>query len=584
MAGRSGRARIALAVIVVFAVVAVFVVRLVDIQIVQADEYNQESHSKRARTLVTYGERGDIVDASGAVLADSVLRYDIVASPRVALKRADAATSVLLDLTSIAAITGQDPAVMLTDFTADPDSDFVYVSKGLTLEQFEQVVDLEIPWASAERRPSRTYPNGEIASNLIGFLGTDGAQAGVEKTENDCLASTNGSASYESAEDGTQLPGSVITTQEPIDGGTLRLTIDRDLQFFTQQRMEQTAMELGATWATGVVMRVSDGHLMAVADWPTFDPNDINNAPRDAAGERALGSRAFTTPYEPGSTMKALTAASLIDAGVATPDTQVLSPYKLPQSDGSFIKDSSPHATIGLTMSGALVRSSNTAIAALTDLLPAQQRHDYMTSFGLGSLTEAGFLGESRGQLADADDWFGRTNYAVQFGQGLSTTSVQVASIYQTFANGGVREPVVLVEGCEHEDGTVTDLPPTEGTRVIKESTADQVVAMLEQVANFGYGHRDTQIPGYRAAVKSGTAQVALEGGGGYGDAVVLSYAGLAPADNPQYVVVVTAGIPNSTLGSDRIAATWSDVMSQTLTSFRVQPSTSPAPTLPLTW
>ena len=282
--------------------------------------------------------------------------------------------------------------------------------------------------------------------------------------------------------------------------------------------------------------------------------------------------------------MKALTAASLIDAGVATPDTQVLSPYKLPQSDGSFIKDSSPHATIGLTMSGALVRSSNTAIAALTDLLPAQQRHDYMTSFGLGSLTEAGFLGESRGQLADADDWFGRTNYAVQFGQGLSTTSVQVASIYQTFANGGVREPVVLVEGCEHEDGTVTDLPPTEGTRVIKESTADQVVAMLEQVANFGYGHRDTQIPGYRAAVKSGTAQVALEGGGGYGDAVVLSYAGLAPADNPQYVVVVTAGIPNSTLGSDRIAATWSDVMSQTLTSFRVQPSTSPAPTLPLTW
>jgi cell division protein FtsI (penicillin-binding protein 3) len=583
MTTRGARLRISLAVLLVFAVVAVFVVRLVDIQLVHAEEYNSESHDKRARTLVTYGERGDIVDANGAVLADSVLRYDITASPRVALMRKDAATSIPSELTRIAEITGQDPAVMLTDFLADPESDFTYVSKGLTLEQYEAVVALEIPWTSAERRPSRTYPNGQIAANLVGFIGTDGAQAGVELTENDCLASTDGTATYESAEDGTQLPGSVITTQEPKDGGTLRLTIDRDLQFFVQQRMEQTAMELGATWATGVVMRVSDGHLMAVSDWPTFDANDINNAPRDANGERALGSRAFSTPYEPGSTMKAVTAASLIDAGVATPATQVVSPFRLLQDDGTYINDSFQHATLNLTLAGTLVESSNTAIAQLTDLLPAQQRHDYMTAFGLGSKTEVQFNGESRGQVLPADEWYGRTNYAVQFGQGMSATSVQMASVYQAFANGGVRTPVVLVEGCEHADGTVTDTPPTEGTRVISESTAKQVSEMLEQVANHAGGYRNTQIPGYRTAVKSGTAQVAREDGSGYGDAVVLSYAGFAPADDPQYVVVVTAGIPNK-MYSGRIAATWGDVMAQTLTSFRVQPSTSPAPELPLRW
>jgi cell division protein FtsI (penicillin-binding protein 3) len=330
-------------------------------------------------------------------------------------------------------------------------------------------------------------------------------------------------------------------------------------------------------------MRVSDGHLMAVSDWPTFDANDINNAPRDANGERALGSRAFSTPYEPGSTMKAVTAASLIDAGVATPATQVVSPFRLLQDDGTYINDSFQHATLNLTLAGTLVESSNTAIAQLTDLLPAQQRHDYMTAFGLGSKTEVQFNGESRGQVLPADEWYGRTNYAVQFGQGMSATSVQMASVYQAFANGGVRTPVVLVEGCEHADGTVTDTPPTEGTRVISESTAKQVSEMLEQVANHAGGYRNTQIPGYRTAVKSGTAQVAREDGSGYGDAVVLSYAGFAPADDPQYVVVVTAGIPNK-MYSGRIAATWGDVMAQTLTSFRVQPSTSPAPELPLRW
>lgn len=569
-----------IAIIVVFAIVAVFVVRLVDIQLVQAQELNAESLDKRAQTRVVYGQRGDIVDSNGAVLADSVLRYDITASPRVALKREDAATSVLADLTKIAAITGQDPATMFTDFTADPTSDFTYVTQSVTLEVYEKIADLGISWIIGQRHPDRTYPNGAIASNLVGFIGDKGA--GLEVSENDCLASDDGTITYESSEDGTQLPGSVVTTKEPKDGGTLRLTIDRDLQFYAQQRIEQAAAELGATWATAVVMRVSDGHLMAVADWPTFDNNDINNAPRDADGNlTALGSRAFSTPYEPGSTIKALTAASMIDAGVASPNTQLVSPYKLLQPDGSYISDSAYHATLNLTLSGALVNSSNTAMTQLTDFLPVQQRHDYMAAFGLGSKTEVGFLGESKGILLPADEWYGRTNYATSFGQGMSVTSIQMASLYQTLANGGVRMPVALVEGCEWPDGTVTDQPSSEGTRVIQESTSQQVIAMLEQVANHAASFKNTQIPGYRTAVKSGTAQVAE--GGGYGEAVVISYAGFAPADNPEYVVVATAGIPH-TMYSTKIAPTWRDIMSQVLTTFRVAPSTSPAPELPLTW
>ncbi len=577
MRTRSSRVRISLAVLMVFAIVAVFVVRLVDIQVVRAEEFNAASLDKRGQDITTYGVRGDIVDANGAVLADSVLRYDITASPRVALLPTDAATSVPAQLAEIAALSGQDPAALYAAMTADPTSDFMYLVKGVTLDVFEKIDALNISWVYPERKSARSYPNGEIAGNLVGFIGTDGPQAGLELTENECLASENGTLTYERGEDGTALPGSEVVTEQSKDGGTLRLTIDRDLQFYVQQRMEQTALELGATWATAVVIRVADGHLMSVADWPTLDPNNVDAASRDA-----LGSRAFSTPYEPGSTMKALTAASLVDSGAVSPADGVVVPYELLQADGSSIHDAFYHETQNLTLAGALVESSNVAVAQFTDRLSAEKRHDYMSAFGLGKYTEVEFNGESAGQLSDADQWFGRTNYAVQYGQGMSATSVQMASVFQTIGNQGVRMPVTLVEGCEQADGTMTDVASSEGTQVLSTSAADQTVAMMEQVANKSGSAPKLQIPGYRTAVKSGTAEVAINGG--YSDnSVVISYAGVAPADDPQYAVVVTAGIP-ARVFSGLIAPTWRDVMAQTLTTFRVPPSTTPAPDLPVNW
>ena len=361
------------------------------------------------------------------------------------------------------------------------------------------------------------------------------------------------------------------------DGGTIALSIDRDLQFYVQQRMAQTAESLGATWATGVVMRVSDAHLLAVSDWPTVDPNNVNLADRGA-----LGSRAFSTPYEPGSTVKALTAASLIDAGVANQRTQVVSPYALELANGGgIISDSFYHEDQRLTLAGALVESSNTAIAQYTDLLDAASRHDYLAKFGLGQATGIGFNGESSGTLYDAADWDARTNYAVQFGQGLSTTSIQMASAYQALGNGGVRLPPVLVESCTRPDGTVTDTPSTEGTRVISEAAAAQTLQMMEMVYSSSGSAPNLAIPGYRVAVKSGTAQVAENGS--YGGNVVISYAGLAPADDPEYIVIATAGIPDS-IYSGAIASTFRDIMAQTLTTYRVTPSSTSGPDLPLRW
>lgn len=577
MRSRRSRARITLAVLAIFAVVAVFVVRLVDIQLVQADELNAEALEKRAQELVTYGVRGDIVDTNGAVLANSVDRYDITASPKSALSRQNASTVVAEELAAIAAVTHQDPNALMAVLTANPESDFAYLTQGVTLEVFQAVRELDIPWVYFELRPSRTYPNGELAGNLVGFIGTDGPQAGLELGEDECLAATNGTATYEKGEDGTRLPGSMVTTQEPENGGTLHLTIHRDLQFFVQQRMAQTYNELGAEWATAVVLRVSDGHLMAVVDYPTVDPNDPSLARRDA-----LGSRAFSWPYEPGSTMKALTAASLIDAGVASPATQVTAPGRIYLPNGAYIKDAWAHDDINYTLAGALVDSSNTAFSILSGGLDAETRRDYMLKFGLNSATDVGFYGEAEGTVHPTQDWDDLTNYAVQFGQGLTLTSVQLASAYQALGNGGVRSPVVLVEGCEQPDGTMTDLPAGESTRVVSEDAARQTLDMMESVVSVGGNSPLLSIAGYRIAAKSGTAEVAENGV--YGDKSVISFAGLAPAEDPQYVVVVTAGIPSSMYNSTAIATTFHDVMAQTLTTFRVVPSGQPSPSLPLTW
>ncbi len=577
MRTRRSRARISLVMVLMFAIVATFTSRLVDIQIVQASELNAQSLSKRAQELISYGARGEILDAHGAVLAASVERYDIEASPRNALTRSDALTSVPEAVGKIALITGQDPAALMAVLTSDPESDFAYLAQGVTHDQFVAVRELDIPWVYYGVRPSRTYPNGAVAGNLVGFIGTDGPQAGLELSEDECLASTNGSATYEKGEDGVQLPGSLVTTVEPKNGGSLGLTIDRDLQFYVQQRMAQTYSELGAEWVTAVVMRVGDGHLMAVADYPSVDPNNVDGVPNTA-----LGSRAFSWAYEPGSTMKAIAAASLLDAGVANQTTPITAPGRLYLSDGGFIKDSFAHDDLRYTLTGALTYSSNTAMSLFSELLPAEQRYNYFTGFGFNSETEVGFTGESEGLVHSAENWDERTNYAVQFGQGLSVTSVQLASAYQALANGGVRMPVTLVTGCTWPDGSTTELPPTEGTRVVSETAANQTVEMLEKVVTHGWASADLTIAGYRVGAKSGTAEVAENGV--YGDKTVISFAGMAPADDPQYVVVVTAGIPSSIYSSGDIASSFHDVMAQTLTQFRVTPSTVSAPDIPLTW
>jgi cell division protein FtsI (penicillin-binding protein 3) len=580
--------RLALTLFAVFAIVGVFVVKLVDIQVVRAGELTAAAEARRSTSLTVWGSRGEIVDANGTVLADSVDRFDITASPR----NVGDTTELTLDgkrvvvptteaIAKVAEITGASAAELSASLTEDPDSDFTYLVQAVTLETFTAVFDLDIGWVYSELRPSRTYPRGAIAGNLVGFLGTDGALAGTEYQWDACLAATSGTSTFERSADGVRLPGSLVVEKQPVDGGTVHLTIDADLQWFAQQKLAEQGAAVGADWGTAMVVRVDTGEIVVAADWPSIDPNDLNSVSAENSGARS-----FTAPFEPGSIMKPVAFAALLDRGLITPDTPLTVPgnYTNGLPAGENITDVFAHGDLRWTATGILMNSSNIGTVMLSERLTAEQKYDAFRAFGFGEPTAAGFLGEDAGTVYTPDQTKADTvTLATQmFGQGITATSAQMASLYQTLGNGGVRMPLTLVAGCEHPDGTWTDVPVPNGERVVSEYAADTTLQMMETVASQGASRNVVSVPGYRIAAKTGTGEVAENGR--YGSERIVSFAGVFPADRPEYAIVVTFGKPDTMKSSAAAAPVFNAIMEQVIKTFRVTPSTEAAPNLPLTW
>ncbi|WP_234661592.1 peptidoglycan D,D-transpeptidase FtsI family protein [Agromyces marinus] len=572
-----------------------FVVRLVDIQVVRAAELNEASQDVRSETETVYGERGRILDANGTVLAEPVMRYHITISPKQAMATesfertaADGADEdVTRDeaLEQLGAALGRTGADIRSEIdealAADPKADFAYLAKRVDTEVYETVKALRIPFVYSKEAPARRYPNGSVAGNLIGFVTEEGEPgAGLEYSENTCLASEDGERTWlHSLKDWVAIPGTEVVNVQPHDGGDLQLTIDADLQYYVQRVAAEQVRATAADWATVTVMEAKTGRLLAVADVPTVDPN----AP-SATDEGDRGSRAFTAPFEPGSTFKALTAASVIDAGEGDAKSRVTADYRYIAPNGADVNDSFYHGPTNYTMTGMLIDSSNTAMSLFGEKVSDEQRYQDMVDFGLGEPTEVGFASEAGGDLhGGPDEWDNQTRYATMFGQGLTTTSIQIASVYQTLANGGVRMPVTLVDGCLAADGTLTDAPAQEGRRVVSEKAADQTSLMLEQVYREGWLADQWNIPGYRVAAKTGTAQVP-DGQGGYQAGYLVSVSGFAPADDPEFVVSVSIMNPVKMNSSAASAPVFQQVMSQVLKKYRTVPSGAQAPELPATW
>jgi cell division protein FtsI (penicillin-binding protein 3) len=356
------------------------------------------------------------------------------------------------------------------------------------------------------------------------------------------------------------------------------LTIDRDLQWVAQQAIGRGVRDAAADNGSIVILDPKTGAILALASAPTFYPVAI-----EKANQSELNNRALIDTFEPGSTTKVITVAAAINEGVARPSTRIKVPSSIKRGDKTF-RDSTPHGGLNLTLHGVLTKSSNIGSIRAAELVGPRGLYDYLRAFGVGRDTGLSLPGESSGLLPDPASWSQTTFPTLAFGQGMSVNAVQMASIFGTLANGGVRVAPRLVAGVLNDDGSLDPAAQPEPVRVVTEKTARTVVSMMEAVVSEEGTAVNAKVAGYRLAGKTGTANRIDPACGCY-KGYVASFIGIAPADNPSIVIAVTLNNPrNGYYGGDLAAPVFADVTASALSLLEIPPSTGRAPKYALSW
>ncbi|MFJ9314677.1 peptidoglycan D,D-transpeptidase FtsI family protein [Pimelobacter simplex] len=581
--------RMQIGFLIIAMVLSVFAARLVQLQGVDPRSYAQMAAAEGTQDVVLPATRGEIVDRKGRPLAGSVDGRMIVADPKVTSKVAPELATILSDRLGI------DYFEALKRLRAEA-SRFEYIARQVPASKAEKVVD-EIrekfkdekgrPFAGlmTERDPLRVYPSRTVAANLVGFLGTPtnkgAAQplAGLETSFNRYLSGKDGEARY-TVGAGNQIPLGDNTITPAVDGKSLQLTIDSDLQYYAQRVLQKTVVGAGGKSGIAVVVDTRTGEVLALADYPTYDAADPYDYDKDLYKSSAL-----TDVYEPGSVEKVLTMSALIDAGLAYKDQKFRVPGKLYRQDRP-IGDYWDHGMLKLTLAGILAKSSNIGTVLAADQFKRGQLRQYLERFGLGARTGVGLGGETKGILPNGSDWTSQVGDRIAFGQSLSVNALQMAAAVNTIANGGVRIDPSLVKGSATTDGGVAvGTDNATSRRVISEKAAHETMLMMERVVDPDAGVAPrAAIPGYRVAGKTGTAQ-RVGDNGGYDGSTTVSFAGFAPADKPRFTVYVVVHSPRAGSGGGSTAGpAFAELMSYTLRRYGVAPTGAKPNQTPVEW
>ncbi|CCQ46658.1 penicillin-binding Protein dimerisation domain protein [Pseudarthrobacter siccitolerans] len=542
--------------------------------------------NSRMKQTVLPAERGSILDSTGTVLANSVIRYNVVVDQRVntkteTFKRLETVDGKekLVDvsrdqgLTELGAALGMEKDAIRDAVTGN--QPYYIVAKDVKPDIEDRISKLQIPGIVTEGVSKRVYPNGSVAGGIIGFL-QDGStgQAGIEQTQDGLLKGTDGKRLFEIGADGLRIPVGMDELTPPQDGKDVKLTINSDLQYFAQQAIQSQTDKLSAEWGVIIVMDVKTGNLVAMADTNAPDPNDPG---RVAAKDR--GVRAVTAAYEPGSVEKMLTAAALIEEGKANP----LSEYTLPPSytvNGQTFSDSFSHGTEKRTLAGILGYSMNTGTVMAGEELSKEQRYNWLKKFGIGEAPDIGLPATASGILTPWEQWDGRQEYTVLFGQGVSQSTLQTVRAFQSVANNGVMLQPRLIDSYVSPDGTEEKVPAAPSTRVVSENTAQQVRDILESAVTEGQ-IKDAGIDGYRVGAKTGTSESPCDDGKSGFCGYTASMVGMAPMDDPRFIVEVVLQRPKGSIYGITNGPVFRSVMSQALRMYNVQPSTGEPARLP---
>jgi cell division protein FtsI (penicillin-binding protein 3) len=518
--------------------------RLVQLQGLDHGSYADAATAQRLATVPLHALRGSIVDRDGTVLAYTSEAQDVTADPKMV---PPAQRSFYAQ--RLSPILGV-PATNIEQGLAK-DSRYALLARALSPVDAKKVEDLGLKGIFLQATTERNYPGDTTAANVLGTVQWDGAgAAGIEQQFNRALAGKDGTESYTVDNVGNINPSSKTSTVAARNGSTLTLTLDQDLQFVVQQYLQQVVPASGARGAQAAVLDAKTGQVLALASNKTFDANDPNTIDENSAINPPV-----MTAFEPGSVQKAITFAAAIEEKKITP-TSMITVQDSIRMGGVTVKDAWWHPTLPFTATGVLAQSSNVGTLKIAEKLGPAVWDRYENLFGVGQKTGIELPGESGGYLPPMDEWSESTFANLPFGQGQSMTVLQLASIYQTLANDGVRIPPRIVKSVTADDGTVTETAQPKAVRAVSPATAKTVRTMLESVVMAGGTGVKAAVPGYRVAGKTGTAQQPDPNTGKYSDSLYwVTFAGMIPADDPQVVIAVMVDQPHAGLEGGDVAA-----------------------------
>ncbi|EFQ79772.1 peptidoglycan D,D-transpeptidase FtsI family protein [Corynebacterium pseudogenitalium] len=618
------RKRLRIIVSVVLVAMVVLAGRLAWVQLVWGPDLSAKAVTQRERVYIEPARRGEILDRDGQRLAYTMKSRSLTVSPtrlRDELKdkaeieaQNDGSTEGMDDkkldsfLTKKMEETLKDMSEGIPKLIEDSGASTSKVDKDDIFNklkadtQYEVLVrnvdpDVAVEIANkyhgvaADRQDIRQYPNGAIGENVVGKVSMDGhGQFGFEAARDTELTGIDGQSTEDVSADGQVIPGTLRDVVDTVDGRDVTLTLDLDLQTYVQQKLEKAKANSKASGAEAVVLDAATGQVLAMANTDTVDPN--KNVEDQLDEGKDFENRSVSHPYEPGSVAKVVTAAAALQEGVTTPDEVHQVPGSIDMA-GVTVNDAWEHGTEPYTTTGIFGKSSNVGTLMIADKLGQEKYAEYLKKFGLGNTTGIELPNESAGSVPDLEQWSGGTFANLPIGQGQSWTTLQMASVYQALANGGERIEPRIIDSVKGPDGKDEKLEEPEKNQVVSPETAKTTVDMFRAVfqdddAGLQNGTAgNAQLKGYQLSGKTGTAQKVDPNTGAYSNSAYwITFAGIAPADDPRFVVAVMLDEPKSGVednggGGQSAAPIFRDIASWLLNRDNI-PTSKPAPRLTL--
>jgi len=549
------RARLLL--LLVFCGFMVLAARAFYLQGLHNDFLQQKGETRYARVVEISAHRGMVTDRNGEPLAVSTPVESVWASP------ADASLSTEQRF-KLARLLGTDPAELRRRL-ADSEREFVYLKRQLPPEQAAKVVQLNLPGVFLQREYRRYYPAAEVTAHVVGFTGVDdNGQEGIELAYQEWLAGKRGSRRVIKDRLG-RIVEDVESIRAPQQGRDLALSIDQRIQYLAFRELKSAIAEHAAKAGSIVVLDATSGEVLALANWPTYNPNN-----RDTLKMARSRNRAVVDLFEPGSTLKPFTAAAALETGLVGPGSVIDTEHGRFSIGRRTIRDVHPEGF--LTVSQVIQKSSNVGSAKIALAMAPQKLWAIFSAVGFGTQTRVGFPGEASGRLRAYQSWKPIEHATMSYGHGVSVSLLQLARAYSVFATDGELKQLTLIRRDQ----------PAEGKRVVSRRTAQAVRRMLETVTQPGGTATRAQVAGYRVAGKTGTAHK-LDGATYAADRYVSSFVGIAPATNPRLVIAVMIDEPGGKhyYGGEVAAPAFSNVMAGALRLLGVTPDAPPDNVIP---